>query len=71
MSKLEMTPQKIMEMRNDFIAERIAIMMVDGGLPERVAIVEAEECWNKYLRHVKRAGQYQEPLETLRIKDIF
>lgn len=54
MPKLEMTPQQVFELRRDFIAERIAIMMFDGGLPESVAVVEAEMCWKKYLKSLNR-----------------
>lgn len=57
MPRVELTQHQVFEMRRDFIAERIAIMMIDGGLPENVAVVEAEKCWEKYLRHVKKSEQ--------------
>lgn len=57
MPMVELTHQQVFEMRKDFIAERIAIMMIDGGLPENVAVVDAEKCWKKYLKHIMKPEQ--------------
>jgi hypothetical protein len=54
MPKLEITTQEMYEARQSFIAERIAIMICDGGLSEDIAVEEANACWEKYLKNLKR-----------------
>ncbi len=54
MPKLGMTPQEIYEARQSFISERIAIMVEDGRLHEDAAVEEANACWEKYLKNLKR-----------------
>jgi hypothetical protein len=43
-----MTPTTIAKCREDFMAERIAIMIHDAGLPEDDAKAWAEICWWQY-----------------------
>lgn len=56
MPTLEMTKQEAFEARQSFIAERIAIMIHDGGMVEDDAAIEAGKCWVKYFRRIN-AGQ--------------
>jgi hypothetical protein len=51
---LEITTQELYEARQSFITERIAIMIHDGGLSEETAVEEANDCWEKYLKNLKR-----------------
>jgi hypothetical protein len=53
MSKLEITTQEMFEARQSFIAERIAIMIYDGGMSEEKAVEGANVRWEKYARRLK------------------
>jgi hypothetical protein len=45
-----MNAERIQIAHDDFVSERIAIMVWDAGMPESEAMVCAEEQWNKYLK---------------------
>ena len=48
-----MTPEQLETARNDFIEERIAVMVFDAGMQPEEAIVRAEECWLRYQKQFK------------------
>jgi hypothetical protein len=54
-----MTTTDLTEARNSFMAVRVAIMMHDGHLGERLAREMAEQCWIEYYNEVLNEETYK------------
>jgi hypothetical protein len=54
-----MTPTDLTAIRESFLAERVAIMMEDGHLGEKLAREMALECWNQYYHDVLNEETYR------------
>lgn len=48
-----MIHEQLQIIRDDFISERIAIMIHDSGMPPEEAIAQAEQCWRCYKKNYK------------------